>query len=100
MLTLQNIVEAGYNVQLRREQVIEYSDILDVENLDIKDLINGNYDYEDVVDLDYSQSSKRIWIEKDGIGKVMKPEDLELVLSDSDNINDFQKKLIDLNTIL
>lgn len=64
MLTLQNIVEARYNVQLRREQVIEYSDILDVENLDIKDLINGNYDYEDVVDLDYSQSSKRIWIEK------------------------------------
>lgn len=30
----------------------------------------------------------------------MKPEDLELVLSDSDNINDFQKKLIDLNPIL
>lgn len=98
MITIKELIEAGYKIQLRREQVVEYADILDVENLDIKDLMNGNYEY-DVVDFDYGDSSKSIWIEKDGIGKAIEFEHFEFALSNSDSVNEFEKKLTELKPL-
>lgn len=98
MLKLKDIVKAGYKIQLRREQVIEYADILDIENLDIKDLMNENYEY-DVVDFDYGDSLKSVWLEKDGIGKAIEFEHFELAISSSDSTHEFEENLAELSPI-
>ena len=42
---------------------------------------------------------KSVWIEKDGVGKAIAFEDFNLALSNSDSINEFEEKLIELNPI-
>lgn len=98
MLTIKDLIKAGFKIQLRTEQVVEYADIEDIEDLSIKDLMNGNYEY-NVVDFDYGDSLKDVWLEKDGIGRVIGFEYFEFALLNSDNIKELQEKLIEINPL-
>lgn len=98
MLTIKDLIKAGFQMQLRTEQVVEYADIEDIEQLSIQDLMNGNYEY-NVVDFEYGDSLKDIWLEKDGVGGVIGFEYFELILLNSDNIKEFQEKLIEVNPL-
>lgn len=98
MLTIKDLVNAGFKIQLRTEQVTEYADIEDIENLSIKDLMNGNYEY-NVVDFDYGDSLKDICLEKEGVSGKIGFENFELVMLNSDSMEDFQERLIEINPI-
>lgn len=98
MLTIKDLIKAGFKIQLRTEQVVEYADIEDIEQLSIKDLMNGNYEY-NVVDFEYEDSLKDVWLEKDGVGGVIGFEHFEFILLNSDNIKEFQEKIIEINPI-
>lgn len=98
MLTMKDLIKAGFQMQLRTEQVVEYADIEDIENLSIDDIMNGNYE-SNVVDFEYGDSLKDIWLEKNGIGVVIGFEHFEFILLNSDNIKEFQEKLIEVNPL-
>lgn len=98
MLVIKDLIDSGFKIQLRTEQVVEYADIENIGQLSIKDLMNGNYE-SNVVDFEYGDSLKDIWLEKDGIGGAIGFEHFELILVNSDNIEEFQERLVEVNPL-
>lgn len=98
MLTIRDLINAGFKIRLNTGQAIEYADIEYVKNLSIEDLVNGSYEH-NIVDSDYGDFLKEIWLEKDGIGGKIRFGYFELIMFNSDSMKEFQESLTKINTI-
>ena len=96
MVTIRELVEAGYTIQPRVENVTMYYEFCNPKELTMRDIIDGEYDCVDEYG-EFDDAETTIYIEKDNYGEVFDMEELEEILEKAKNLEDFENTLKTLN---
>lgn len=96
MVTIRELVEAGYTIQPRVENVTMYYEICNPEELTMRDIIDGEYDCVDEYG-EFDDAETTIYIENDKYGEVFYMEELEEMLEKAKNLEDFESMVKALN---
>lgn len=92
MVSIRELVEAGYTIQPRVENVTMYYEICNPEELTMKDIINGEYDCTDEYG-EFDDAETTIYLENDKYGEVFNLYELEELLEKAESLEDFEKIL-------
>lgn len=95
MLSFKELLKKGITIQEKASNVVIYSDIENLDELDINDLSNKNY-YPEECEQYYNDADYSFWIGYNGFGKDVSINELEDILNNyktPDDVVDYLKSL-------
>lgn len=94
MVTLKDLVEAGIKVEEKTTDVIEYSNVENIENLDFDDLEEGDYTTYEVEEKYYDNAINSWYVETPDLrGYDLNIEDLKNIAENAKTTEEFIENL-------
>ncbi len=90
-MKIKDLLDAGFIIQERAHNTNAFSNIMDLKDLEVSDLVNKNYGTCEC-DVDYSSCEFDLWVEGEGDGGCISFSDFEEIMDNSETISEFMKK--------
>ena len=87
MLTIKDLLDNGIYIQERATNVTLFSDIEDLEELSVDDIITNNY-CPKIVEPVWSSANYDLWLEYDEEGVFISFDDFKILMKEWQSVND------------